>query len=354
MLYWAAAPGEIYQVSQCAFAFFDVNDTLDATARPTDRAEKGTNRARTSLANAFKWKSGLMTVLQRTNGITAEQKRLGRQFSDRLTSKPLCGSAEMKEKLKGKFVEEQVRLVVPSKETAKMITEGIIKTKLHVAACSGANSTDGTDAMRSWGFGGLALEKLNNPITTSVERIPHTITDDTAVVAWMGAFVAATAADETVLSCTHHCWTKDGGDAFEVAPVNANADAVVIWQIEEWVLGANSATKLSVDPSEAAPHKIAVSYQNPTPIKLEKAIERTMEGAGIKTTDWRRSHRPGLPWFAAAEATGGVDTGRAEFDDGDAAGSVWLVGCLRGTHRGYQDGVDSDDHEAIGSNYQVG
>ena len=34
----AAAPGELYQVSQCSFAFFDINDTLDATARPTDQA----------------------------------------------------------------------------------------------------------------------------------------------------------------------------------------------------------------------------------------------------------------------------------------------------------------------------
>ena len=71
----------------------------------------------------------MMTVLQRTNGITAEQKRLGRQISGRLTSKPLVGSTEMEEKLNGKLIEEQVRLVVPSKETAKMIAEGIIKTK---------------------------------------------------------------------------------------------------------------------------------------------------------------------------------------------------------------------------------
>ena len=82
----AAAPGQIYQVSQCVFVFFDVNVTLDATARPTDRAEKGMNRARTSLANAFKSGSGLMTVLQRMDGIPAEQKRLGRQISDRLTT----------------------------------------------------------------------------------------------------------------------------------------------------------------------------------------------------------------------------------------------------------------------------
>ena len=113
--------------------------------------------------------------------------------------------------------------------------------------------------------------------------------------------MAAAAADGTVVSCTHHRWTKDGGGAFEVAPVNDNVDAVVIWQIEEWTLGANLATKLPVDPSEAAPHKTAVSHKNPTPIKLKKALERT-EGAGIKITDWRRSHRPGLPWFAAAEA----------------------------------------------------
>ena len=60
----AAAPGELYQVSQFAFDFFDVNGTLDATARPTDRAEKGHNRVRTALANnAFKAESSVMTVL---------------------------------------------------------------------------------------------------------------------------------------------------------------------------------------------------------------------------------------------------------------------------------------------------
>ena len=70
-----------------------------------------------------------MNVLQRTNGITVEQKRLGRQISDQLTSKPLVVSAAMKEKLKGTPIEEKVRRVVPSKETAAMITGGIIKTK---------------------------------------------------------------------------------------------------------------------------------------------------------------------------------------------------------------------------------
>ena len=133
-----------------------------------------------------------------------------------------------------------------------MITEGAIKTKLREAACSGANATDGTNAMRPWGFDGLALEKLNNPIT-SMERIPHTTTDGAAVVAWMEAFVAAAAADEPAVSCTHHRWTKDGGGAFEVAPVNVNANAVVIWQLEEWVIGASTVTKQPVDSSEAAP-----------------------------------------------------------------------------------------------------
>ena len=75
-----------------------------------------------------------------------------------------------------------------------------------------------------------------------------------------------------------------GGGAFEVAPVNVNADAMVIWQIEEWVIGANTVTKQPVDPSEASPHKTAVSHPNPTPIKLKKTIERT-EGAGIKITN---------------------------------------------------------------------
>ena len=49
---------------------------------------------------------------------------------------PLAGSEDAKEKLMGKFVAAPVRLVVVSKETAKMITECTIKTKLHVAACS--------------------------------------------------------------------------------------------------------------------------------------------------------------------------------------------------------------------------
>ena len=151
-----------------------------------------------------------MTVLQRTSG----------------------SSTEMKDKLTGKFVPEPIRLVVPSKETTKMITECSIKTKLHVAASSGANATDGTDAMRPWGFDGLALENLNNPIS-SVERIPHAITDDSAVAAWMAAFVAAAAADDTAVHCTHQRWIKEGGGAFDVASVNANSEAVTIWQVEE-------------------------------------------------------------------------------------------------------------------------
>ena len=104
----AAAPGELYQVSQSAFDFFDVNGTLDATARPTDRAEKGNNRTRTALANAFKAESGVLTVLQRSAGIPAEYTRLGKQVSGRLTCTPLVGSAETKEKLTGKFVADPI------------------------------------------------------------------------------------------------------------------------------------------------------------------------------------------------------------------------------------------------------
>ena len=180
------APGDLYQVSLTAFDFFDVNDTLDATARPTDRAEKGNNRVRTALANAFKAESGILTVLQRTSGIPAEWESLGKKVSDRLVCTPLAGSEDAKAKLTGKFVAATVRLVVVSKETAKMITECTIKTKLHVAACSGANAADGTGTMRPWGFDGYALEQLNNPVT-SIERIPHDIDDDVAVAEWMHA-----------------------------------------------------------------------------------------------------------------------------------------------------------------------
>ena len=210
----AAAPGDFYQVSQVAFGFFDVNDTLDTTARPTDRAEKGNNRTRTALANAFKAESGVLTVLQRSSGIPAEWTRLGKQVSDRLTCTPLVGSVETKEKLTGKFVAEPIRLVVVSKETAKTTTECTIKTKLHVAACSGANASDVTGTMRPWGFGGLALEQLNNPVT-SIERIPHNIADDAAVAEWMNAFVEAAAADDTKVTCSHQRWTKEGGGAFD-------------------------------------------------------------------------------------------------------------------------------------------
>ena len=206
----------------------------------------------------------------------------------------------MKEKLTGKFIPEPIRLVVPSKETAKkMITDCSIKTKLHVAACSGANATDGTGTMRPWwGFGGLALDQLNNPIT-SVERTPHTITDDAVVAAWMEAFVAAAASDAAAVTCTHPRRTKEGGGAFVAAPADTSSEAAIIWQVEEWVLDANTATTQSVNPCDVELHKTSVAHANPTPVKLKKAIERT-EGAGLKITNWCRTHRPGLPWFATA------------------------------------------------------
>ena len=92
-----------------------------------------------------------------------------------------------------------------------MITECTIKTKLHVAACSGANASDDTGTMRPWGFGGLALEQLNNPVT-SIERIPQNIADDAAVAEWMSAFIEA--ADDTKVTCSHQRWTKEGGGVF--------------------------------------------------------------------------------------------------------------------------------------------
>ena len=294
------APGDLYQVSQTAFDFFDVNDTLDATARPTDRAEKGNNRVRTALANAFKAESGILTVLQRTSGIPAEWVSLGKKVSDRLVCTPLAGSANAKAKLTGKFVAAPVRLVVASNETAKMITECTIKTKLHVAACSGANASDGTDTMRPWGFDGYALEQLNNPVT-SIERYPHGIEDDAAVSVWMDALVKAAAADDTKITCAHKRWTKDGGGAFDVQLADGNDDAAVVWQVEEWIHDANAQTKQKVDPNGAIMHRTSVAHANPTPVKLKKAIVRT-DGAGLKITDWCRKDRAGLPWFSTASA----------------------------------------------------
>ena len=144
-----------------------------------------------------------------------------------------------------------------------MITECSIKTKLHVAACNGANATDGTGTMRPWGFDGLALDQLNNPVT-SVERIPHTITDDAVVAAWMAAFVAAAAADDTAVTCTHRRWTKEGGGAFDVAPVDTSSEAAIIRQVEEWVLDANTATTQSANPCDVELHKTSVAHANPT------------------------------------------------------------------------------------------
>ena len=69
------------------------------------------------------------------------------------------------------------------------------------------------------------------------------------------------------------------------------------------MLDANAATKQSVKPSDVELHKTSVVHANPTPVKPQKAIERT-EGAGLKITNWCRSHRPGLPWFATADSEG--------------------------------------------------
>ena len=300
------APGDLYQVSLTAFDFFDVNDTLDATARPTDRAEKGNNRVRTALANAFKAESGILTVLQRTSGIPTEWGSLGKKVSDRLVCTPLAGSEDAKAKLMGKFVAATIRLVVISNESAKMITECTIKTKLHVAACSGANAADGTDQMRPWGFDGYALDQLNNPVT-SIERIPHDIDDDVAVAEWMHSLISAAAADGTKITCAHKRWTKDDGGAIDVQ-LDDNGDSAVMWQVEEWIHDANALTKQKVDPSGVVMHRTSVAHANPTPVKLKKAIVRT-DGAGLKITDWCKTNRPGLPWFSTtpAEATASTE-----------------------------------------------
>ena len=302
------APGDLYQVSLTAFDFFDVNDTLDATARPTDRAEKGNNRVRTALANAFKAESGILSVLQRTSGIPAEWESLGKKVSDRLVCTPLAGSEDAKAKLTGKFVAATVRLVVVSKETAKMITECTIKTKLHVAACSGANAADGTDTMRPWGFDGYALEQLNNPVE-SIERIPHDIDDDIVVADWMRNFVKAAEADGTKITCSHKRWTKDDGGAIDVQ-LDDNGDSAVMWQVEEWIHDANAMTKQTVDPSGVVMHRTSVAHANPTPVKLKKAIVRT-DGAGLKITNWCKTNRPGLPWFSATPAEAAASTEEA-------------------------------------------
>ena len=81
--------GDTYQVGLTPFGFFDVNGALDATARPTERAERGDNRTRTALANAFKSESGIMTITQRTAGTTPEERRICRLANDRLTMIPL-------------------------------------------------------------------------------------------------------------------------------------------------------------------------------------------------------------------------------------------------------------------------
>ena len=164
-----------------------------------------------------------------------------------------------------------------------MITECTFKTKLHVAACSRANASDGTSTMRPWGFDGFALEQLNNPVT-SVECIPHNIADDAAVAEWMNAFVTAAAADDTKVTCTHQRWTKEGGGAFDVKLADASGEAAVIWQVEECVFDANEATQQTVNPGETNMHKTSVAHANPTPVKLKKAIVRT-DGAGLKITN---------------------------------------------------------------------
>ena len=143
------------------------------------------------------------------------------------------------------------------------------KNKLHVAACSGANASDGTGTMRPWGFDGYALEQLNNPVT-SIERIPHHIDDDVAVSEWVKAFIEAAAADDTKVTCLHQRWTKDGGGAFGVKLADDNGDSAVMWQVEEWLHYANGSTKQKVNPSGMIMHRTSVAHANPTPVKLKK------------------------------------------------------------------------------------
>ena len=115
----------------------------------------------------------------------------------------------------------------------------------------------------------------------------------------MEALVAAAVADDTAVTCTHQRWTKEGGGAFDVAPIDTSGEAAIIWQVEEWVLGANTVTTQTVNPGDANMHRTSVAHANPTPVKPKKAIVRT-EGAGLKITNWFRTNRPGLPWFSTA------------------------------------------------------
>ena len=70
--------------------------------------------------------------------------------------------------------------------------------------------------------------------------------------------MVAAAADNTAVTCTHQRWTKEGGGAFAVAPVDTSGEAAVIWQVEEWVLDANTATKQTVNPGDTNMHKTSV------------------------------------------------------------------------------------------------
>jgi hypothetical protein len=50
--------------------------------------------------------------------------------------------------------------------------------------------------------------------------------------------------------------------------VDDNGDSAVMWQVEEWVLDANEATKQAVGPSDMIMHRTSVAHANPTPVKL--------------------------------------------------------------------------------------
>ena len=97
-----AGLGDTYQVGLAPFPFFDVNDELDATARPTDRDERGNNRIRTALANAFKSESGILTVIQRTAGLSPDGRRMCRLANNRMTMIPFADPDGSCDKLTGK------------------------------------------------------------------------------------------------------------------------------------------------------------------------------------------------------------------------------------------------------------
>ena len=153
---------------------WDVADTLEAHSGivPTDPDPASRSR-RARIARKFMIQSGIATIITRLGSTTAAQRKIIESVVAELRA---GGLVDAKNALRGRFVRDDIHAMPPTRTSAKRVTEGIIKTQLHLLATPDAVANDGDDSERPWGYDEMALADLNSP-SMFYDMIPHSITD---------------------------------------------------------------------------------------------------------------------------------------------------------------------------------